>query len=248
MDGVIYRGNEMIDGASKFVNWLQKNDKKYLFLTNSGKSEPAEVATRLQRMGLDVDAKHVYTSAQATAEFLKTQSPGCSAFVVGSHGTIMALHDAGIQFDDVDPDYVVIGEPSEYSLDKITRAINLVYRGAKLIGTNSDIVGPGEGGVILPACRALISPIELATGKQAYFLGKPNPLMMRTGLKLLGVHSSDAVMIGDRMDTDVIAGMESGLDTCLVLSGTMTTDDVERYPFRPTYVLDSVGNIPDIYK
>lgn len=248
MDGVIYRGNELIDGAAEFVRWLKKNDKKFLFFTNSGKYEPSEIAAKLQRMGLDVDAKHIYTSSLATAEFLKNQSPGCTAFVVASHGTITALHDAGVTFDDHDPEYVVIGEPSEYSLDKITKAINMVNKGAKLIGTNSDLTGPGDGGIVLPACRALIAPIELATGKQAYFLGKPNPLMMRTGLKLLGVHSSDAAMIGDRMDTDIIAGMETGLDTVLVLSGMTNIEEMKRFPFRPTYVMDSVGNIPDNFK
>ena len=194
-------------------------------------------------MGLEVDEGHFYTSARATARFISSQSPGCSAYVIGGAGLIMALHDEGITMNDVDPDYVVIGEGNTYNYENILKAVRLVTNGAKLIGTNSDLTGPSEDGII-PACRAMIAPIELATGKTAYFVGKPNPLMMRTGLRILGVHSAEAVMIGDRMDTDMVAGIETGLDTCLVLSGVTSREDIEQFPYRPRLVLNGVGDIP----
>ncbi|MEA5040532.1 MAG: HAD hydrolase-like protein, partial [Clostridiaceae bacterium] len=159
-----------------------------------------------------------------------------------AHGLQNALYDAGIAYNDVDPDYVVVGEPKGYNYEQVTKAIRLVQRGARLIGTNTDLTAPSEGGLI-PACRALIAPIELATGKQAYFVGKPNPLMMRTGLRMLGVHSEEAAIIGDRMDTDIIAGIESGLDTVLVLSGVTTRASMTQFPYRPRLVLDGVGDI-----
>ena len=163
---------------------------------------------------------------------------------MGEHGIQNALYDVGITYNDVNPDYVVVGEDRGYSLDSITKAIRLVNAGAKLIGTNYDLTGPTEDG-IAPACRALLAPIELATGKQAYYVGKPNPLMMRTGLKLLGVHSEEAAIIGDRMDTDIVAGIESGLDTVLVLSGVTTRSDCLNFPYRPRLILDGVGDIAD---
>ena len=244
MDGVLYHGNRLLPGAAEFVNWLIENDKNFLFLTNSSQYTPRELQQKLARMGINVDQSHFYTSALATAHFLDNQAPGCSAYVIGEHGVLNALYDRGITYNDVDPDYVVVGEASSYNLEQITKAVRLVNAGARLIGTNSDLTGPTENG-IAPACRALISPIELATGKTAYFVGKPNPLMMRTGLRLLGVHSEDAVMVGDRMDTDIIAGIETGLDTVLVLSGVTRRVDTEMYPYRPTIVLDSVGETPE---
>ena len=194
------------------------------------------------RMGVDVSEDHFYTSALATAAFLKEQSPGCSAYVIGEGGLLNALYDAGITMNDVNPEYVIVGEGKSYSLDTLTKATNLVLNGAKLIGANSDISGPIEHG-IAPACRALTAPIEMATGKQAYFCGKPNPLMMRTGLNLLGCHSGEAVMIGDRMDTDIISGMESGMSTVLVLSGVSARETVNTFAYRPTMILDGVGDI-----
>ena len=196
----------------------------------------------LARMGLDVSEEHFYTSALATAAFLRDQAPGCSVFAIGEAGLLNALYDAGITMNDVNPDYVVVGEGRSYSLDTLTKATNLVMAGAKLIGANSDVSGPIENG-IAPACRALIAPIEMATGKQAYFCGKPNPLMMRTGLKKLNCHSGEAVMVGDRMDTDVISGMESGMSTVLVLSGVSTRETLKTYAYRPSIVLDGVGDI-----
>ena len=163
--------------------------------------------------------------------------------MIGGAGLIMALHDAGITMNDVDPDYVIIGEGNNYNYENIVKAVQLVLKGARLIGTNSDLTGPSEEGLI-PACRAMIAPIEMATGQTAYFVGKPNPLMMRTGLRILGVHSEDAAMIGDRMDTDMVAGIETGLDTVLVLSGVTSRHDISKFPYRPRLVLNGVGDIP----
>lgn len=244
MDGVIYHGDRLLPGVSQFVDWLYRENKQFLFLTNSSARSPKELQLKLQRMGLDVDERHFYTSALATADFLRRQNPGgCSAFAIGEPGLINALHDAGVTFNHVDPDYVVVGEGGTYSYDTICQAVRLVNKGAKLIGCNTDLTGPTEHGLI-PACKALIAPIEAATGKQAYFVGKPNPLMMRTGLGLLGVHSEEAVMIGDRMDTDIVAGIESGLDTVLVLSGVTSPRDIRNYPYCPRLVLEGVGEIP----
>ena len=242
MDGVIYHGNQVLPGVKEFIEWLQKENKKFLFLTNNSGYTPRELQQKLSRMGLDVSEEHFYTSALATAAFLKEQSPGCSVYAIGEAGLLNALYEAGIIMNDVNPDYVVIGEGKNYSLETLTKATNLVLNGAKLIGANSDITGPIENG-IAPACRALVAPIELATGKQAYFCGKPNPLMMRTGLNILGCHSAEAVMIGDRMDTDIISGMECGMSTVLVLSGVSNRDTIETFAYRPTIVLDGVGDI-----
>ena len=242
MDGVIYHGDRLLPGVKEFVDWLYKEEKKFLFLTNGSGRTPQDLHKKLGRMGLDVDESHFYTSALATAKFLNRQQPGCSAYVIGESGLLNALHDAGISINDVDPDYVVVGETDSYNYNKISKAVSLVLNGAKLIGTNSDLTGPSEHGII-PACRALIAPIELTTGRKAYYVGKPNPLMMRTGMRMLGVHSEETAMIGDRMDTDIIAGIESGLDTVLVLSGVTTKESMEHYPYRPRLVLNSVGDI-----
>lgn len=242
MDGVIYHGNRLLPGVPAFFDWLRAENKNYLFLTNSSQYTPKELQQKLHRLGLTVDAAHFYTSALATAKFLDSQAPGCSAYVMGGHGLQNALYDVGITYNDVDPDYVVVGEASGYNLDMMTKAIRLVNGGAKLIGTNYDLTGPTEYG-IAPACRALLAPIELATGRNAYYVGKPNPLMMRTGLKLLGVHSADAAIIGDRMDTDIVAGIESGLDTVLVLSGVTTYEECCTFPYQPRLILNGVGDI-----
>lgn len=244
MDGVIYHGNDLLPGVKEFVEWLYKENKKFLFLTNAATRSPKELQNKLERLGLDVGEEHFYTSGLATAKFLAHQAPGCSAYVIGDHGLYNALYDAGITINDVDPDYVVVSETPDYSYNHIVTAVNLVNKGARLIATNTDITGPVEGGGIAPACRAFVAPIEAATGKKAYYVGKPNPLMMRTGLQILGVHSSEAAMIGDRMDTDVIAGIETGLDTALVLSGVSTRETVEDFPYRPRLILNGVGDIP----
>ncbi len=242
MDGVIYHGNKILPGVAEFIQWLHDENKEYLFLTNNSGSTPRELQNKLSRMGLDVSEEHFYTSALATAAFLKEQSPGCSVYAIGEAGLFNALYDAGITMNDVNPDYVVVGEGKTYSLDTLTKATNLVLGGARLIGANSDVSGPFENG-IAPACGALVAPIEIATGTKAYFCGKPNPLMMRTGLKLLNCHSAEAVMVGDRMDTDVISGLESGMSTVLVLSGISNQETLKSYAYRPSIVLDGVGDI-----
>ncbi len=242
MDGVIYHGNQVLPGVKEFIQWLHEEKKEYLFLTNNSGYTPRELQQKLARMGLEVSEDHFYTSALATAAFLKAQAPGCSVFAIGEAGLLNALYDAGITMNDVNPDYVVVGEGRTYSLETLTKATNLVLGGAKLIGANSDVSGPIEHG-IAPACGALVAPIEMATGTKAYFCGKPNPLMMRTGLRLLDCHSGDAVMVGDRMDTDVISGMESGMFTVLVLSGVSTRETLKTYAYRPGIVLEGVGDI-----
>ncbi|MBQ4602257.1 MAG: HAD family hydrolase [Clostridia bacterium] len=242
MDGVIYHGNKILPGVAEFINWLHEEKKEFLFLTNNSGQTPKELQQKMARLGLDIPEKHFYTSALATAAFLKEQSPGCSVYAIGEAGLFNALYDAGITMNDVNPDYVVVGEGKAYSLDTLTKAVNLVMGGAKLIGCNSDVSAPIENG-ITPACRALVAPIEMATGRQAYYCGKPNPLMMHTGLKLLGCHSAEAVMVGDRMDTDIISGLERGLSTVLVLSGVSTMETIKTYGYKPTVVMNGVGDI-----
>ncbi len=242
MDGVIYHGNKILDGVAEFVNWMIDNDKKFVFLTNSPEKTPHELSMKLQRMGLSVSAEHFYTSAMATAEFLHSQNPGCTAYVIGEAALTKALYDQGIYMNDVNPDYVVVGETRTYNFEKLEKAIELVNKGAKLIGTNPDITGPTERGV-MPATGSLISPIEIATGKKAYFVGKPNPLMLRHGLKKLNCHSDEIAFIGDRMDTDIIAGIESNVDTVLVLTGVTSMENIDKFPYRPKYILNGVGDI-----
>ncbi len=242
MDGVIYHGNMLLPGVHEFVEWLQENNKDYLFLTNSSERSPRELALKLERLGLKIDPSHFYTSALATATFLAHQCPGGSAYVIGEPGLLNALYDVGFSMNDYNPDYVVLGETRSLNYEKIQLAVKLVLNGAKLIGTNPDITGPIEGG-IAPATAALISPIEMATGKKAYFIGKPNPLIMRHALKTLNCHREDACIIGDRMDTDIVAGIETELDTVLVLSGVTSKEEIMNFPYRPKFVLDGVGDI-----
>lgn len=246
MDGVIYHGNRIIPHVKEFMQWLEDNGKDFLFLTNSPERSPRELAQKLGRMGLNVGEEHFYTSALATASFLKSQCPGGSVYVIGEPGLTYALYEAGFSMNDVNPDYVVFGETRSLSYEKIEKAVKLVQNGAKLIGTNSDLTGPTENGIV-PACRALISPIEMTTGKSAYFVGKPNPLMMRHALKRLNCHRIEAAIIGDRMDTDIIAGIESELDTVLVLSGVSTRETPDLFPYRPKYILRDVGEIAGVY-
>lgn len=242
MDGVIYHGNKILDGVADFVNWMINNDKKFVFLTNSPEKTPHELSMKLERMGLKVSADHFYTSAMATAAFLKSQASDCTAYVIGEAALTKALYDQGIYMNDINPDYVVVGETRSYNFEKIEKAIELVNKGAKLIGANPDITGPTEKG-IMPATGSLIAPIEIATGKKAYFVGKPNPLMLRHGLKKIGCHSEEIAFIGDRMDTDIIAGIESNVDTVLVLTGVTAIADIDKFPYRPKYILDSVADI-----
>ena len=245
MDGVIYHGNRIIPGVPEFIKWLEDNGKEFLFLTNSPERSPRELAQKLSRMGLTVSEDHFYTSALATASFLASQCKGGSVYVIGEPALAYALYEAGFSMNEINPDYVVFGETRSLSYEKIARAVKLVQNGAKLIGTNSDLTGPSEDGII-PACRAMISPIELTCGKSAYFVGKPNPLMMRHALKKLGFHRADVAIIGDRMDTDIIAGIESEMDTVLVLTGVTDMKNIEQFAYRPTYILNHVGEIAGI--
>ena len=242
MDGVIYHGNKILDGVADFINWMINNDKRFVFLTNSPEKTPHELSMKLERIGLSVSADHFYTSAMATAEFLHSQRPGCTAYVIGEAALSKALYDKRIYMNDVNPDYVVVGETRTYSFEKIEKAIELVNKGAKLIGTNPDVTGPTERG-IMPATGSLIAPIEIATNKKAYFVGKPNPLMLRHGLKMIGCHSEEIAFIGDRMDTDIIAGIESNVDTVLVLTGVTAMEDIDKFPYRPKYILSGIAEL-----
>jgi NagD protein len=243
MDGVIYHGNRLLRGAAEFVLWLKENDKRFLFLTNSSERSPAELSQKLARLGIDVGPDHFYTSALATASFLASQKPGGSAYVIGEPGLINALYEAGYTMNNVNPDYVVIGEARSYSIDTIEKAVNLVRAGAKLIGTNPDLNGNTETG-IAPACGALVAPVELATGRKAYFVGKPNPLIMRHALRKLGCTREETAIIGDRMDTDIVAGLESDMETVLVLSGVTGESDLPGFAYGPRNVLEGVFQIP----
>lgn len=242
MDGVIYHGNKLLPGVCEFVEWMQKNDKDFLFLTNNSGYTPGELRSKLKRMGMDVSESHFYTSAEATATFLASQKPNGSAYVIGQTGLVKALYDVGYSMTDIRPDYVVIGESDDYTYAKIIRATRHVLAGAKLIGTNPDVTGPAEGGII-PATAALMAPIELSTGSKAYYVGKPNPLMMRNALKKLGTKREETAIIGDRMDTDIIAGIESEISTVLVLTGVTSLEDIERFAYRPDIVLTGVCDI-----
>ena len=242
MDGVIYHGNRLLPGVVDFVHHLQQHSKRYLFLTNSSERSPKELAQKLARLGVEVPPEHFYTSALATASFLAAQSPGCSVYAIGEAGLLNALYEAGITMNDVSPDYVVIGESRSYTYDTMTKAIRLVLGGARLIGTNPDTTGPTESG-IAPACACLVAPVELATRCKAYYLGKPYPLMMRSALKRLGATRERTAIIGDRMDTDILAGIESEIDTVLVLSGVTAVADIALYPYRPRYVLSGVAEL-----
>lgn len=244
MDGVIYHGNRILPGVKEFIDWLYREDKKFLFMTNNSGKTPEELQEKLFHMGLHVDKSHFYTSALATASFIAAQTPNARAYVIGEPGLYNALYDKGIIFDDHSPDYVIMGETVKYTYDNICRAVYHVQNGARLIGTNSDLTNPTEVG-LMPACRAFVKPVEMVTGSEAYFIGKPNPLMMRTVLNMLGVHSNEAAIIGDRMDTDIVSGIESGLDTVLVLSGVTTTESVKTFPYRPRLILNGVGDIPN---
>jgi NagD protein len=244
MDGVIYHGNRLLKGVSEFVDWLEANDKAFLFLTNSSERSPLELSQKLSRLGIQVDPEHFYTSALATAAFLATQRPGGSVYVIGEPGLIQALYDVGFTMNNVNPDYVVVGEGRGYSLEALERAVKLVLGGARLIGTNPDLTGPSEEGLV-PACGSLVAPIEMSTGVKAYFVGKPNPLMMRHGLRRLNARREDTAIIGDRMDTDIAAGMEAEIETILVLSGVTELKDVPAFPYQPSYILEGVFEIPD---
>lgn len=242
MDGVLVREGEPVPGAKEFISRLRESGKSFLVLTNNSIYTPRDLAVRLRAAGLDVPEESIWTSALATAQFLSDQRPGGSAYVIGEAGLTTALHSAGYVLTDLEPDYVVLGETRTYSFEQITRAIRLIEGGARFIATNPDPVGPSAEGS-LPACGSVAAMISKATGVQPYFVGKPNPMMMRSALNAIGGHSESTAMIGDRMDTDVVSGMEAGLYTILVLTGVTTKAEIDRFPFRPSLTVESIADL-----
>ena len=242
MDGVLIEGNHLIPGADLFIEHLKSSGSKFVILTNNPLYTPGDLSHRLKSIGLEIPEAEIFTSALATAFFLQKQKPNGNAFVIGESGLTEAIHKVGYIITDFKPDYVVLGETFAYNLDQIKKAIRLIVNGARFIATNPDPSGPGEGGIV-PACGAMAALIEKATGVSPFFIGKPNSLMMRSALNYLGVHSEDTLMIGDRMDTDIVAGITTGMDTILVLSGVTRREDISRFPYQPTFIYDSVASI-----
>ncbi|WP_431036359.1 HAD-IIA family hydrolase [Streptomyces sp. P6-2-1] len=244
MDGVLMHEGVPVPGADAFIRKLRDSGRPFLVLTNNSMHTARDLHVRLRRIDLDVPVENIWTSALATAKFLDTQHPGGTAYVIGEAGLTTAMHEAGYVLTDADPDFVVLGETRTYSFEALTRAIRLINNGARFIATNPDNTGPSPQGA-LPATGSVAALITKATGKDPYFIGKPNPLMMRTGLNAIGAHSESSAMIGDRMDTDVLAGLEAGMETFLVLTGLTTVGDIDTYPFRPTEVVDSIADLVD---
>lgn len=244
MDGVLVREQQAIPGADHWLAELRARDLPFLVLTNNSIYTRRDLSARLRTSGLDVPEERIWTSALATARFLSEQRPEGSAYVVGEAGLTTALHETGYTLTDRDPDYVVLGETRAYSFERITTAIRLVHAGARFIATNPDVTGPSPEGP-LPATGSVAALISRATGTEPYFVGKPNPLMMRSALNAIGAHSETSAMVGDRMDTDIIAGIEAGMRTILVLTGSTRETEVERFPFRPARVVASVGELVD---
>jgi NagD protein len=244
MDGVLVHEQHPIPGADRFLIRLRELGRRFLVITNNSIYTPRDLSARLRRSGLEVPEDAIWTSALATARFLSQQRPGGTAFVIGEWGLTTALHEVGYTLSDIDPDYVVLGETRTYSFERVTRAIRLILAGARFIATNPDPTGPSPEGP-LPATGSVAALISRASSIAPYFVGKPNPLMMRSALNALGAHSESAVMIGDRMDTDVVAGIEAGMETILVLSGVTSRTEAERFPYRPSRIVDSVADLID---
>ncbi len=245
MDGVLVHENRPIPGAAELLAQWRDTGTPFLVLTNNPIFTPRDLSARLARSGLDVPEGRIWTSALATAEFLRSQLPGGSAYVIGESGLTTALHEAGYVMTETQPDYVVIGETRQYSFEAITKAIRFINDGARFIVTNPDATGPTRHGVV-PATGSFAALITKATGKEPYVVGKPNPMMFRSALNRIGAHSENTGMIGDRMDTDVVAGIEAGLHTILVLTGISDPAEVERYPFRPDEIVDSVADLVSV--
>ncbi|MFN8111175.1 MAG: HAD-IIA family hydrolase [Thermoleophilia bacterium] len=242
MDGVLVHEEHALPGAREFLAALTATGRRFLVLTNNSIFTPRDLRARLAASGLEVPEEAIWTSALATARFLDVQRPNGSAYVIGEAGLTTALHNVGYTVADRAPDYVVLGETLTYSVEAITKAIRLIEGGARFIATNPDVSGPSREGTV-PATGAVAALITAATGRQPYYVGKPNPLMMRGGLNRIEAHSETTVMIGDRMDTDVISGMEAGLRTILVMTGSTRPGDIEAFPYRPTLVLDSIADV-----
>ncbi|NJC70357.1 HAD family hydrolase [Planosporangium thailandense] len=244
MDGVLVHEGQPVPGAPEFIRKLRDSGRPFLVLTNNSIYTARDLCARLARMGIDVPEESIWTSALATAQFLDDQRPGGTAYVIGEAGLTTALHDVGYILSNQEPDYVVLGETRTYSFSAITTAIRLIADGARFIATNPDATGPSTEG-LLPACGSVAALISKATGVEPYFIGKPNPMMMRAALNTIDAHSETTAMIGDRMDTDVLCGLEAGMETILVLTGISTRDDVDRYPYRPSRVVNSVADLID---
>ena len=242
MDGVLVHEGKALDGAAELIKQWQDAGTPFLVLTNNSIYTPRDLSARLRAGGLDVPEDRIWTSALATADFLKSQNASGTAYVIGESGLTQALHDIGYVQTDVDPDYVVLGETRNFSFENLTKAIRLINAGARFIATNPDATGPSAEGV-MPATGAVAALITKATGKDPYIVGKPNPMMFRSAMRKIGAHSQSTGMIGDRMDTDVVAGIEAGLHTVLVLTGIADEAEIQRYPFRPTEILMSVADL-----
>lgn len=245
MDGVLVKENRALPGAQDFIDALQERKMPFLVLTNNSIFTNRDLSARLANTGLRVPEEKIWTSANATAAFLTQQSPSSTAFVIGEAGLTTALHGAGYIMTDTDPEFVVLGETRNYDFNALTRAIRLIEAGAKFIATNPDVTGPSDEGT-LPATGAIAAMIKAATGRTPYFVGKPNPVMIRAGLNKIGAHSEEAAMVGDRMDTDVRAGVEAGLRTYLVLSGSTRREQVAHYPYRPFGIHEGIGDLIDL--
>ncbi|WGD38566.1 HAD-IIA family hydrolase [Lysinibacter sp. HNR] len=242
MDGVLVHENHAIPGAKELIEQWKNQGNPFLVLTNNSIFTARDLSARLNASGLDVPEEAIWTSALATAAFLKSQQPGGTAFVIGEAGILTALHDAGFVMTETKPDFVVVGETRNYSFEAITKAIRLINNGARFISTNPDATGPSKEGP-LPATGAIAALITKATGKEPYVVGKPNPMMFRSALNRIGAHSENTAMIGDRMDTDIVAGIEAGLHTILVMTGISDKAEIEKYPFRPDETLGSVADL-----
>lgn len=242
MDGVLVRENTALPGAQEVIEKWQREGTEFLVLTNNSIYTPRDLSARLKASGLNVPEERIWTSALATANFLKDQQPGASAYVIGEAGLFTALHEAGMVMTDHHPDYVVVGETRTYSFESVTTAIRLIAGGARFIVTNPDATGPTEQGIV-PATGAIAALITKATGREPYVVGKPNPMMFRSALNKIGAHSEETGMVGDRMDTDIVAGIEAGLHTILVLTGIMGVEEIENFPFRPTEVMSGIHEL-----
>ena len=242
MDGVIYRGGHLIPGAQRFIHELRAADVPFLFLTNNSQRTRRDVATKLQRLGIEADEEHVFTCAMATARFLARQKPGGTAYVIGEGGLLTALHQNGYAIVDRDPDYVVVGEGRTFNFEIAEAALSMLLDGAKLVATNPDPNCPTHAGM-RPGCGAVVAMLEAASGVRAFSVGKPNPIMMRAARKELGLASEETIVIGDTMETDILGGVQLGYKTILVFSGGTRREDLERYAYRPDLMVDSIADL-----
>ena len=244
MDGVVYRGNQLIPGAKQFIGELLKRKVSFLFLTNNAEQTPIDLKRKLEILGVDgLTEDHFLTAAQATAQFLKSQKEKGTAYVIGAAGLISELYNVGYSITETNPDYVVVGKTTAFNYDMLKKAVCLINQGSRFIGSNPDVVDPGADGTLIPAVGPILAAIETATGKKPYIVGKPNPIMMSIAKARIGAHSENTIMIGDRMDTDILGGLGAGMKTCLVLSGVTTIDMLGDFPYRPNYVFSSIKDI-----